>query len=246
MIEPAISVVIPAYEEEERLPATLSAVGRHFDRSSEPWELVVVDDGSSDRTAEIAEAFLVGRVGRVLRLPANRGKGGALRVGMTAARGRWVLMTDADLSTPLATLDRMRRHFESADVVLGSRRVPGAVILEEQPTYRILMGRAFTALANLILATRCRDFTCGFKAFRREAAGRIFGAARIDGWGYDAEVVFLAHRLGYRVAEVPVAWQNDPRTRVRIVSATIRSLLDLLEIRLRDLAGHYRGPGRTR
>ena len=243
MSDPAISVVIPAYDEQERLPATLEAIGAYFDRAFPDWELVIVDDGSRDRTAMIAEEFLASRRGQLIRLSENRGKGGALRAGMVAASGRWVLMTDADLSTPLEVFDCMSQAFEQGDVVLGSRRIPGAVILEQQPAYRIYMGRVFTALANLILLTRCSDFTCGFKVFRREAAGRIFRAGRINGWGYDAEVVFLAHRFGYRIVEVPVTWENDPRSRVRIVSATIRSFVELLEVRLHDLLGHYRGRG---
>ncbi len=242
---PSLSVVIPAYNEEKRLPPTLDRAAAYFDARHPDWEPVVVDDGSSDRTADVAEAFLRGRPrGRVIRLPANRGKGGALRAGMQAARGEWVLFMDADLSTPLEEFEKMRRWFETHAVVIGSRKVAGSEILESQPRYRVIMGQGFTVLANLILLSRFTDFTCGFKVFRRDAAQEVFGRAQIDGWGYDAEILFLARRRGFRVREVPVRWRNDPQTRVRLLSATIRSFFELLAVRWNDLLGVYRRPAR--
>ncbi|MBI4617789.1 MAG: glycosyltransferase family 2 protein [Planctomycetes bacterium] len=240
---PEISIVIPAYNEETRLPRTLDRLVEYFGGRKGEWELVVVDDGSRDGTAALVERFLAGRpVGRLVRLGANRGKGGALRAGMLAARGRWILFMDADLSTPLEEMERMRPHFADHEVVSASRRIAGSEILEFQPFYRRFMGRCFTLLSNLAMLHKVSDYTCGFKAFRADAAREIFGRGRIDGWGYDVEILFLATRLGYRLKEVPVRWKNDPQTRVRLLRATLGSFLELLQIRLHDLLGHYRKP----
>lgn len=242
---PALSIVIPAFDESERLGPSLERVAAHLAARGDAVEVVVVDDGSRDATAERAEEAgrRLGLRLRVLRHAPNRGKGFAVRRGMLEARGDVVLFSDADLSVPITHLERFLARIEGgADVVIGSRRLPGARIEIHQPALRERLGAWFGRLARWLVAPGVSDFTCGFKMFRREAAQEVFALQRLDGWGFDAEIVLIALRRGFVLEEEPVEWRDDRRTRVRILRDGLRSGAELLRIRWNDLRGAYRGP----
>jgi len=234
---PVLSVVIPAYNEARRLPATLERVGAYLAAQGVAHEILVIDDGSADATADLARGESV----RVLRHEPNRGKGYAVRRGMLAAAGARRLMTDADLSTPIEEMPRLEAEIDRGfDVAVGSRALPGARIEVHQPAYREAMGRAFNVMVQAILLPGLHDTQCGFKLFTARAAEAAFGACRLDGFSFDVEALFVARRLGLRIAEVPVRWRNDAATRVGFGGGGA-AFLDLLRIRLSARRGLY-GP----
>ena len=244
MKTPRLSVVIPAYNEARRLPPTLARVRAWADAQDFPVEVVVVDDGSTDGTADVARRGLEGFEHRILVHERNRGKGAGLRTGMAAAAGDFVLFSDADLSTPIEEATRfLELHDRGVPVVIGTRKCGSAAVLVRQSAVRERMGRVFTWLSTVIVCPGITDFTCGFKSFRRDACEAIFGRMLEDGWAYDSEVLFLARRLGFEVREVPVTWANDPSTRVRLVRDAIGSFAGLVRIRWRDATGRYRVVG---
>jgi len=228
--------VIPAYNEALRLPSTLERIRAHLAGSS--YEIVVVDDGSSDATAERARAA-GGAETSLIRNEVNRGKGHAVRRGMLAARGSHRLMTDADLSTPIAELPRLLERARAGDdVVIGSRALPEARIEVRQSAYRESAGRAFNLLVRALLLPDLRDTQCGFKLFTAGAADDVFGAARLDGFSFDVEALVIARSRGYRIAEVPVTWRNDAATRVAAFHGLL-AFLDLARIRWNLSLGRY-------
>jgi dolichyl-phosphate beta-glucosyltransferase len=236
-----LSIVVPAYNEAKRLPGTLPRMIEYAQRLGEPVEIIVVDDGSVDGTAGIATAIgeKCGFV-TVLQADEDRGKGAAVRRGMLAAGLGHVLFTDADLSTPIEEADKLRAALAGgADVAIGSRRLAGSDVQVHQPWLRETAGRAFSGLVSLLLLPGIRDSQCGFKAFRRSAARALFGRQRLDGFGFDAEVLWLARQLGYRVAEIPIVWRDDRRSSVRLVRDSGGMLLDLARIRVNGWAGRY-------
>jgi len=238
-IRPHLSVVIPAYNEAKRIAASVQRIldylrGRDYD-----WEFLVVDDGSQDDTiGAVRQAG--GDAVRVISYHPNRGKGGALKVGMLEAAGEIILFSDADLSTPIEQVGDFLPWFaQGYDVVIGSRKMPGAEIAVKQPLLRRLGGKAFTALSNLILGVRVTDTTCGFKAWTREAAREVFSRQTISGWGFDSEVLLIADRLGLRIKEVPVRWTDDAASRVSLLRDTLGSFAELVRIRTKAWRGHY-------
>jgi dolichyl-phosphate beta-glucosyltransferase len=239
---PGLSVVIPAYNEALRLPATLARVREHLAARGVAHEILVIDDGSSDGTADVARA--AGEAVRVLRHTPNRGKGYAVRRGMLAATGERRLMTDADLSTPIEELARLEAEIDRGiDVAIGSRAVTGARIEVHQPAYREAMGRFFNVLVQALLLPGLADTQCGFKLFTAAAAEKAFGACRLDGFSFDVEALYVARRRGLRIAEVPVVWRNDAATRVGLGGGGA-AFADLLRIRYFALLGAY-GPRGT-
>jgi dolichyl-phosphate beta-glucosyltransferase len=247
---PALSVVIPAYNEARRLPQTLARLRRWAASTSSPVEVVVVDDGSTDQTAEVAREA-GGDDLTLLRHEPNRGKGYAVRRGMLAAGGERRLMTDADLSTPIEELPRLMGELDAgAQIAIGSRAIAGARIEVHQPAYREAMGRIFNRLVQLLLLPGLKDTQCGFKLFSARAATDAFGACRLDGFSFDVEALFVARRQGLRIVEVPVVWRNDEASRVSLGGGGA-AFLDLLRIRLWAWRGVYgearspveRGPG---
>lgn len=232
--------MIPAFNEERRLPPTLEILVAWARRQPFACEFVIVDDGSKDRTADVARASLDGMEHRVLAHAVNSGKGAGLRTGMTAARGEFVLMTDADLSTPIEEVERfLALHDTGVPVVIGTRKAKGANVLRRQSLIRERMGRVYTLLSNALVCPGVSDFTCGFKSFRADACREVFGRLRETGWAYDSEVLYLARRLGYEVRELPVRWTNDPSTRVRLFRDSMGSFAGLVRIRARVLFGRY-------
>ncbi|MFL6289677.1 MAG: dolichyl-phosphate beta-glucosyltransferase [Thermoanaerobaculia bacterium] len=227
-----ISVVIPAYNEAERLGSTLERAVDYLSRRGLSYEVLVVDDGSRDRTVEVAEGF-AGRGVRVIRHERNRGKGAAIRTGVAATRGAEVLLSDADASTPIEELEKLQRWLPEAPVVLGSRAVAGADVRRHQPFYRELMGKTFNRIIRLAGVHGLNDTQCGFKLLEGNAAREIGAELTIDGFAYDVELVWLARRHGYKVVEVGVVWVDSPDSRVDPIRSSLSMLRDVVRMRFR-------------
>ncbi len=237
---PYLSIIVPCYNEERDLSQNLAAIVAFYAARPYSWELLVVDDGSRDATPEIARE-LAGhdpRV-RVFSDGINRGKGAALRTGMLAARGEALLFFDIDLSTPLEETDRFLPLLAEHDLVIGVRKHAQADIQIRQPRHREIMGKVFTALSAAMFVRGIHDVTCGFKCFRAEAGKRLFGLQKIDRWVFDTEILFLAGRFDYRIAQVPVHWADSRDSRVSLFRDTLGSFRDLLRIKLNQWRGRY-------
>ncbi|RKY20289.1 MAG: glycosyltransferase family 2 protein [Planctomycetota bacterium] len=232
-----ISAVIPVYNEGQRLTSCVDQLATVLRRCvGDDWEIVLVDDGSSDGTAEAIASLVARSEGRVRGLAhsANQGKGAAVRTGVLDTRGQLVMFCDADLSTPPETLERFMRAIEDgADVVVGNRKSAEARIERPQPALRTWMGLGFTRLANLMTGLSISDYTCGFKLFRGEHARQLFEPMQTPRWSFDVEVLMRAAQLGLDVREIPIRWSDVDDTRVRLLKDTVGSFLELLSIRRR-------------
>lgn len=238
---PVVSVVIPAYNEEWRILPTIGAIATHMSARGEPWELIVADDGSTDTTLALVRDLRFANL-RLLVADRNRGKGSAVRRGVLAAQGALVLFADADQSTPIEQFDRLAAQVaQGADVVVGSRSAAGAQVSGKSLTRRILSGGLQTVVRGFGISVS--DTQCGFKLFTRDAARTLFTTQLIDGFSFDLEVLYLAHRRGYRVAEVPVEWIDAPGSTVDAAKVSLQFVRDLARIRLNDVRGRY-SPGR--
>ncbi len=239
MPAPFVSLVIPAYNEAERLPTTLAQLGRFLQGEAYQAEIVVVDDGSTDATATVVERAAAANPGvRLLRAP-HRGKGAAVRRGMLEARGDLRMMCDADLSMPAYELPKLLAPLAAgADLALATREGAGARRIGE-PYLRHLMGRVFNALVRLLAVPGLHDTQCGFKAFTAESAETLFRCSTIDGFGFDVEVLYLARKRRLRLVEVPIAWYYQASSRVSPLRDTIRMVRDVLRVRYRDARGRY-------
>jgi dolichyl-phosphate beta-glucosyltransferase len=238
----ALSVVIPAYDEANRIAATLGSIEAYLKARAEPFEILVVDDGSTDRTAEVAELQRLEEV-RVLRLPLNRGKGAALKAGVLASSGAWVLLTDADLSTPIEDLPRLEEHRGAADLILGSRATPESQVTLHQPLYRELMGKSFNLLLRGLRLTELRDTQCGFKLLAGDVARELFSGLSIERFAFDVELLRMARLRGLTIREVGVRWQNSHPSRVHPLTDSLRMLRDVLRLRLGFSGGGGEGRG---
>lgn len=228
-----LSLVIPAYNEEGRIGPSLQTVGNYLAGKHFLSEVVIVDDGSTDRTAEISRAALEGRAPfRVIRLETNQGKGHAVKTGVLASFGQIIMFTDADLSTPIEELDKfLPRLDDGFDLVIGSRALPGCDIRVRQAAPREALGKFFNRLVRLFIMKGCPDTQCGFKVFRRAAAMDLFSRLQTQGFSFDVELLVLARKLGYRIAEVPVVWCNSQPSSVRLVRGSWQMLKELWRIR---------------
>ncbi|HUZ70411.1 MAG TPA: dolichyl-phosphate beta-glucosyltransferase [Candidatus Saccharimonadales bacterium] len=228
-----LSVIVPAYNEEQRLPATLVRMREYLDGREEPYELFVVDDGSSDSTLTTART-IAGDWPQmhVLTLAENTGKGAAVRLGMLAANGEHRIFSDADLSTPIEEMERLRERLHGqCAVAIASRALPGSQIDVHQPGRREVMGRTYNRMLQVAALKGLHDTQCGFKAFTAEAAIACFEPLRTLRFGFDAEVLLRARRLGWTVAEVPVRWEHKEDSRVSAVRDSVGTLYDLLRLR---------------
>jgi len=238
MSEPFLSIVIPAYNESSRITRSLDAVQDYVQSKQFPIEIIIVDDGSTDDTAELAARRPDVRVLRNLN---NRGKGFSIRRGVLEARGELVLFTDADLSAPIEEADQLLAAMESdrPDVVVGSRALKRELIGAHQSHLREWGGRFFNLLVRVATGLKIHDTQCGFKLFRRATTRRAFELQRVDRFGFDPEILFLVQRLGGRVVEVPVRWNHSPDTKVHYLRDSLQMTVDLLVLRWRVLAGRY-------
>ena len=225
-----LSLIIPAYNEADRIDESLLKARAWAQSQSQRVEILVVDDGSRDNTVAIVERH-VGDGLRLLAQPKNMGKGAAVRRGMLEATGTYRIFSDADFSTPISESARVLEQLERYDVVIGSRAIDASYIKEHQPWYRESMGKAFNLLVQALAVPGIHDTQCGFKGFAATAAEQIFSRAKIDGFGFDVEVLYIARRLGYSIKEIPVEWYNDPRSTLDPVKDSLRMYGELLRVR---------------
>lgn len=242
MGRPYVSVIIPAFNEATRIIPTLKRVVEHLSGKTYGWEVLVVDDGSTDETARIVDEWRQSRPSVRLERAEHRGKGWAVRRGMLSACGRYRLMSDADLAVPISWLDQFLEELEAGhDVVIGSREAAGARRFDE-PAYRHLMGRAFNLIISLIAVRGFRDTQCGFKCFDSKSAIELFGLQRNPGMGFDAEILFLAKKKGLRILEVPVDWYYQTDSKVRPGIDSWIMFKETVNIRWNQLRGAYGRP----
>ena len=237
------SLVIPAYNEGARLAPTLEKVLGYMARHECDAEVIVVNDGSRDNTADIVRSFAQDHPSlRLVENPGNRGKGYSVRNGVLHARGRVVLFTDADLSSPIEEVPKLLQALAAgADVAIGSRWLQAELQTKRQSLHRQLFGRIFNLLLRITLGLQFKDTQCGFKAFRQRAALAVFPLQRIEGWGFDPEILFLARKFGFRVEEVPVRWGHSGGTRINPVMDGAKMFQEMLRVRWYDLTGKYDG-----
>ncbi len=236
---PFLTIIIPAHNEEQRLPESLDKIVAFLEEQDYETEVIVVENASHDNTAGVVEEFM-GRYPFVSMIREERaGKGLAVKLGMLAARGEYLFICDADLSMPIEEVAKfLPPALEDYDVAIASREVEGARRYGE-PAYRHLMGRVFNFLVRLLAAPGFQDTQCGFKCFRREVAHDLFSYQTIDGWGFDVEVLFIAHKRGCRIVEVPINWYYMANSRISPIKDTLNMLRELLKVRLNDWRGMY-------
>ena len=241
MAYPKYSIVIPAFNEEARIGGALEAVLACIRQRGWNAEVVVVDDGSRDKTAEIVQAFAANAPElRMLQNPGNRGKGYSVRNGVLHSLGEVVMFTDADLSAPIEEADGLLAAIAGgADIAIGSRWLERTRQSIRQPLYRQFFGRCFNVVTHAVMGLPYADTQCGFKAFTRAAAQTVFQLQTIERWGFDPEILFIALKRGYRVVEVPVSWAHDERTRISYLRDGTRMLQDIAIVRWNALIGRY-------
>ena len=236
---PFLSIIIPAYNEEGRILPSLARITDYLAKQDYPAEVLVSDDGSQDATAALVAEFAQAHpIVRIIRNP-HRGKGAAVRAGMIEARGAYRFLCDADLSMPIEELARfLPPDLDGVDVAIGSREAVGAKRYEE-PFHRHLMGRIFNAVVRLVAVDGFSDTQCGFKCFRGEAAKWLFRRQRIEGFGFDVEILYLAKKRGYTIAEIPIDWFHVPSSRISPFRDSVRMFLEALSVRWNDRRGLY-------
>lgn len=239
---PKYSLIIPAYNEGQRITVTLDKVLAYIGRQAWNAEIIVVDDGSRDETPEIVRQYAERHPAvHLLQNPGNRGKGYSVRHGMLNARGDLLLFSDADLSSPIEESAKLFSALaEGAEVAIGSRWLRSELQTERQPFYRQLFGRAFNLYLRLLLGLNFKDTQCGFKAFTAEAARTLFPRQKIERWGFDPELLFLARKFGLPVREVAVEWAHDDRTKISYVKDGLQMGMESLRVRWYSLSGQYR------
>lgn len=233
------SIIIPLYNEAERIPKTIDEICTFFAVKDNIAEIVFVNDGSTDETVAVLERYAHTYAFRVISYAENRGKGYAVRQGIKATTGDWMVFFDIDLATPLAAFDDLVSTLSDTDaVVIGSRRVAGAEVKKAESRIRTFLGKGFTRLSN-VLVPGIQDFTCGFKCFSRKAAETIFPLAQIDRWGFDTELLYIAHLKQLRIRQLPVSWSHDDDSRVKVVQAVVQSFRELCQMKWNHIRGMY-------
>ncbi|NWJ44450.1 MAG: glycosyltransferase family 2 protein [Chloroflexi bacterium] len=237
--EPYLSIVIPAYNEEERIVPTIGAIASHVCSFGYDWELIIADDGSKDNTVKLIKELGLANL-RVLVAEKNGGKGSAVRRGMLAARGKFILFDDADNSTPVEELNKLLAKLdkEKYDVAVGSRAASGSQEAHRTVLRRILSG-GLRWIVRYVFRIGVRDTQCGFKLFTKQAAHRLYAAQTISGFSFDLEILYLSSKLGYKIAEVPVEWVDAPGSKVDTSKEVQRFLRDLVKIKMNDIKGVY-------
>lgn len=236
-----LSIIVPSFNEELRLPATLERIAAYLNASTRSTEVLVVDDGSTDRTAEVAGSFADRMANlRVLKNGTNRGKGYSVRHGMMEARGENVLFTDADLSAPIEEADKLLAALPQFDVAIGSRAMNRELIEVHESLFREFAGIVFNRIVRIVLWLPFVDTQCGFKAFRRERCHIIFEQQRIERFGFDPELLYLARHHGLKATEIPVRWSHSPATKINMMRDSIQMFVDVFTIRWNAILGRYR------
>lgn len=233
----SISVVIPVYNEEKRIKKSLERIVDYLGSFCRDYEIIVVDDGSTDETVKVIEEVLKDRF-RVIKLQENRGKGYAVKRGMLAARYDYVLFSDADLSTPIEEIEKLAEFIGEYDIVIGSRAMHGSDVEIHQPKFKEFLGRVGNKLIQLMLLPGIQDTQCGFKLFRRKSIA-VFEKQTIDRWGFDFEILWIARKMGLKVKEVPVHWINDFATKVSGFSTYVNTFMELVKIKLNSITNKY-------
>jgi len=236
-----LSIIVPSFNEEVRLPASLHLIAAYVSSANRSTEVLVVDDGSKDRTAEVAASF-ADRIPnlRVLRNGENRGKGYSVRHGMQEARGEYVLFSDADLSAPIEEADKLLSALRQYDIAIGSRALDRDLIDVHESLFREFAGIIFNRIVRIVLWLPFVDTQCGFKAFRREPCRIIFEQQRIERFGFDPELLYLARHHGLKATEIPVRWSHSPATKINMMRDSIQMFVDVFTIRWNSLLGRYR------
>jgi dolichyl-phosphate beta-glucosyltransferase len=241
-----LSIILPAYNEQERLPPYLTSITRYLSQRGDSYEILVVDDGSRDETVQRVRQFAVDAPAvRLIRFPDNRGKGAAVRAGMLAAHGTLRLMADADGATPIQEIERLEHALiEGTDLAIGSRFLGSRdrQYRVQARWHRTVLGNGFNRMAQQLGLEGITDTQCGFKLFRKRVAEDLFSVARIDGYGFDLELLYVARRRDYRIAEVPINWMDQPGSKVRVFLDGLRMFRELLAVRRHAAQGLYRRP----
>lgn len=242
MTTPFLSIVLPAHNEEQRLPRTLDEINVFIQAQSYPIEVVLVENGSTDRTLEIAREYATRQSHLNVIHEEQRGKGRAVRTGMLAAKGQYRIFCDVDFSMPVSEINRfIPPALPDSQVAIASREAPGAIRYHE-PYYRHLSGRVFNTLVRILALPGLQDTQCGFKCFRGDIADEIFPLQTNNGWTFDVEVLYIARQRGYKIVEVPIPWYFNPESKIRMARDSWNMLRELLAIRRNSRAGLYRKP----
>lgn len=225
-----VSFVIPVYNEAGRIGTTLDAVLNYFSNTDYSVEVIVVDDGSTDKTADVVRGF--GEQVKLFSYGKNRGKGAAVRYGMLASTGDYRVFSDADLSTPIYEIEKILYRLKGgADICIGSRAIDPSLIKKHQPFYREFMGKTFNKFVQMLVMKGIEDTQCGFKGFTAESAKYLFSLSKIDGFSFDVEILYLAQKAKMRIEQVPVEWYNDQRTKVHPIRDSFNMFVELLKIK---------------
>jgi len=239
-----ISIIIPVYNEEKRITHSIERIWRYFKKKSILFEIIIVDDGSKDRTEEIIKKFKENKENvKYIKYGENRGKGAAIREGVFTAEGKYILFSDADLSTPIEEFEKFYHYAKkNFDVVIGTRRVKEAKIIKKQPFLRRFFGTGFIYLVKILFPSlsNITDFTCGFKLFEGKNAKKIFKLQKINRWGFDVEILLISKILKLKIAQVPVVWKDLRRSKVNLKKDIIRSFSDLIKIKKMEIIGYYK------
>lgn len=235
-----LSVVIPVFNEEKRLPSNLDKIMKYLKNKKISHEIILVNDGSTDETWKVIKSYKNKHPNlTILKHPQNLGKGAAVKTGMLSSKGELVLMTDCDLSTPMEELESLFQYIKSHDIVIGSRRLKEKKLGRLPERYRTFLGDIYYELLRLILLPSVKDTNCGFKLFSRKVIRPVFSRQKINRWGYDAEVLFIADKLKFKIKEVPVKWTHYAGSKVKIFDAVTKTLSELLQVKINNLKGLY-------
>lgn len=232
-----LSIIIPAYNEELRIKATIEKILVFLKNKKWIYEIIIIDDGSTDKTALIAKQFEKSNV-KLISYKSNRGKGYAVKTGVLAAGKDWILITDGDLSTPIEELENFFKYSDY-DILIGSRTIKDSKILIHQPWHRELGGKVINFFVQLLALPGIKDTQCGFKLFKKAAAETIFSKQTINRFGFDVEILYIARKKGFKIEELAIQWSNNPNTKIKPLKDGLRILIDLVKIRLNDLRGVY-------
>jgi dolichyl-phosphate beta-glucosyltransferase len=225
-----ISIIIPAYNEEKRLPKTLQIIRSYLDLKFQSYEIIVVNDGSTDKTLDLIKAMNYPFL-KIIHLSKNMGKGYAVKKGMLLAKGDYCLLCDADLSTPIEEIEKLLPFVNSHPIIIGSRAVKGSDVRKSQSLFRVILGKTFNKIVQLVSVKGISDTQCGFKLFKKEVAHELFSLQKLHHFSFDVEILFLAQKKNYAIKEVPVIWINDSNSKVNAIEDSLKMLKDLLKIR---------------